>query len=81
MYQLRADVDSLEAALEAKSDPVRVSLLIKKISADLKEGTPALATAREAVYQASLNVGDWSTGILDRENAIASVQVAIALLQ
>ena len=78
---LRADVDSLVTALEAKSDPVRVSLLVKKISTDVADGTPALATARQALYQASLDVGDWSTGVLDRERAIASLQIAIALLQ
>jgi len=78
---LRADVDSLTTALEAKSDPVRVSLLVKKISADVADGTPALTTARQAVFQASLDVGDWSTGVLDRERAIASLQIAIALLQ
>ena len=78
---LRSDVDSLATALEAKSDPVRVSLLVKKISTDVADGTPALATARQALYQASLDVGDWSTGVLDRERAIASLQIAIALLQ
>ncbi len=78
---LRSDVDSLATALEVKSDPVRVSLLVKKISTDVADGTPALATARQALYQASLDVGDWSTGVLDRERAIASLQIAIALLQ
>ena len=78
---LRSDVDSLVAALESKSDPVRVSLLVKKISGDVTDGTPALATARQALFQAALNVGDWSTGVLDREVAIASLQTAIALLQ
>lgn len=78
---LRSDVDSLVAALETKPDPVRVSLLIKKISGDVADGTPALATARQAVYQAALNVGDWSTGVLDRETAIASLQIALGLLQ
>ncbi len=78
---LRSDVDSLVAALETKSDPVRVSLLVKKISGDIKDGTPALATARQALFQAALNVGDWSTGVLDRETAIASLQTAIALLR
>ena len=78
---LRNDVDSLIAALETTSDPVRVSLLVKKISGDVTDGTPALATARQAVFQAALNVGDWSTGVLDRETAIASLEVAIALLQ
>ncbi len=78
---LRRDVDSLVTAIETKADPVRVSLLVKKISGDVAEGTPALATARQALFQAALNVGDWSTGVLDRETAIASLEVAIALLQ
>lgn len=78
---LRRDVDSLVAALDAESDPVRVSLLVKKISGDVADGTPALATARQAVFQAALNVGDWSTGVLDREIAITSLQTAIALLR
>ena len=78
---LRSDVDGLAAALDAKSDPVRVSLLVKKISGDVTDGTPALATARQAVYQAALDVGDWSTGVLDRDTAISSLEVAIALLQ
>ena len=78
---LRRDVDSLVAALDAESDPVRVSLLVKKISGEVADGTPALATARQAVFQAALNVGDWSTGVLDREIAITSLQTAIALLR
>ena len=78
---LRSDVDELVTALDTKADPVRISLLVNKISADVADGTPALATARQAVFQAALDVGDWSTGVLARETAIASLEIAIALLQ
>jgi hypothetical protein len=78
---LRSDVDSLVTVINEKTDPVRASLLVKKISSDTKDGTPALATARQAVLQAALDVGDWSTGVLDREKAIAALEVAIMLLQ
>jgi hypothetical protein len=77
---LRRDVELLAQVLEAKSNPVQVSLLVKQIGKDVVEGTPALASARAAVAQATLNVGDWSIGILEREKAIQSLEIAIALL-
>jgi hypothetical protein len=77
---LRRDVELLAQVLEAKSNPVQVSLLVKQIGRDVVEGTPALASARLAVAQATLDVGDWSIGILEREKAIQSLEIAIALL-
>jgi hypothetical protein len=77
---LRRDVELLAQVLEAKSNPVQVSLLVKQIERDIVEGTPALASARLAVAQAALDVGDWSIGILEREKAIQSLEIAIALL-
>jgi hypothetical protein len=77
---LRRDVELLAQVLEAKSSPVQVSILVKQIGKDVEEGTPALASARSAVAQATLDVGDWSIGILEREQAIQSLEIAIALL-
>ena len=77
---LRRDVELLAQVLEAKSNPVQVSLLVKQIGRDVVEGTPALASARAAVAQATLDVGDWSIGILEREKVIQSLEIAIALL-
>jgi hypothetical protein len=77
---LRRDVELLTQVLEAKSNPVQVSLLVKQIGRDVVEGTPALASARAAVAQATLDVGDWSIGVLEREKAIQSLEIAIALL-
>ena len=77
---LRRDVELLAQVLEAKSNPVQVSLLVKQIGRDIVEGTPALSSARVAVAQATLDVGDWSIGILEREKAIQSLEIAIALL-
>jgi hypothetical protein len=77
---LRRDVEFLVQVLEAKSNPVQVSLLVKQSGRDVVEGTPALVSARAAVAQAALDVGDWSIGILEREKAIQSLEIAIALL-
>jgi len=77
---LRKDVELLAQVLEAKSNPVQVSILVKEIGKDVDEGTPALALARAAVAQAALDIGDWSIGILERERAIQSLEIAIALL-
>ena len=77
---LRKDVELLAQVLEAKSNPVQVSILVKQIGKDVDEGTPALALARAAVAQAALDIGDWSIGILEREQAIQSLEIAIALL-
>ena len=77
---LRRDVELLAQVLEAKSNPVQISLLVKQIGGDVVEGTPALASARLAVAQAALDVGDWSIGVLERDKAIQSLEIAIALL-
>ena len=77
---LRKDAESLDQALESKSDPVSVSLLIKQIEEHISEGTPALSPARAALAQAALDTGDWSIGILEREKALGSLGIAIALL-
>ncbi|MCJ7434569.1 MAG: hypothetical protein MUO77_13875 [Anaerolineales bacterium] len=47
----------------------------------MEEGDPSLASARLALENAALNVRDWSTGTLDRDTAILSVQDALTLLQ
>ena len=78
---LRSDVEELAKALDGRNNAVQVSLLVKQIEADVSEGVPALTSARAALYQAALDVGDWSIGILSREEAIASLELASALLQ
>ncbi len=77
---LRKNVELLAQVLETKSNPVQVSILVKQIGKDVAEGTPALASARSAVAVAALDVGDWSIGILERERAIQSLEIAVALL-
>ena len=78
---LRSDVEELVKALEGCNNAVQVSLLVKQIEEDVADGVPALASARATLYQAALNVGDWSIGILSREEAIVSLELASALLQ
>ena len=78
---LRADVDQLADAIESASNPIQVSLLVDRVLKDTNEGTPTLEVARLAVAQAALDVRSWSTGILDRDSAIASLETAISLLK
>jgi hypothetical protein len=60
---------------------VTTQFLIEQIARHTKEGDPSLASARLALENAALNVRDWSTGTLDRDAAILSVQDALPLLQ
>jgi len=78
---LRTDAMQLAQALEQKPNPVTTQFLIEKIAQHTKEGDPSLESARRALENAALNVRDWSTGTLDRDTAILSVQGALTLLQ
>jgi len=78
---LRTDAMQLAQALEQKPNPVTTQFLIEKIAKHTKEGDPSLDSARLALENAALNVRDWSTGTLDRDTAILSVQGALTLLQ
>jgi len=78
---LRTDAMQLAQALEQKPNPVTTQFLIEKIAQHTKEGDPSLDSARLALENAALNVRDWSTGTLDRDTAILSVQGALTLLQ
>jgi hypothetical protein len=78
---LRADVMLLAKALDQQPNPVATQFLIEQIASHTKEGDPSLSSARLTLENAALNVRDWSTGTLDRDTAILSVQDALALLQ
>ena len=78
---LRVDAMQLATTLDLRPNPVATQLLIEQIARHTKEGNPTLAGARLALENAALNVRDWSTGTLDRDTAILSVQDALALLQ
>jgi hypothetical protein len=78
---LRADAMHLSQALDRQPDPVTTRFLIERIAQDTREGDASLASARLALENAALNVRDWSTGTLDRDSAILSVQGAMSLLQ
>jgi hypothetical protein len=78
---LRTDAMQLSQTLDMKPNPVTTQLLIEQIARHTKEGDPSLSSARLVLENAALNVRDWSTGTLDRDTAILSVQDAINLLQ
>jgi hypothetical protein len=81
LSSLRTDAMQLSRVLDLKPNPVTTQFLIEQIAQDTKEGDASLAGARLALQNAALNVRDWSTGILDRDTAILSVQAALTLLQ
>jgi hypothetical protein len=78
---LRVDAMQLSQALDVQPNPVATQFLIEQIAQDTREGDASLASARLALENAALNVRNWSTGTLDRDTAILSVQDAMSLLQ
>lgn len=78
---LRADTLQLARTLDQQPNPVTTQFLIKQITEHTQDGDPSLVSARLALENAALNVHDWSTGTLDRETAIRSVQDTVNLLQ
>lgn len=78
---LRTYAMDLAQVLEQQPNPVSTQFLVEQIMRETKEGDPSLANARLAVANAALNVRDWSTGTLDRDTAIQSVQALQPLLQ
>jgi len=78
---LRVDAMRLSQALDQQPNPVATQFLIEQIAQDTREGDASLASARMALENAALNVRDWSTGTLDRDTAILSLQDAMSLLQ
>jgi len=78
---LQEDVSQLAGMLESRPSPVAAQILAERIAKHTKAGDASLATARETLLIAALNVRDWSAGTLDRDAAIQSVQDTFVLLQ
>ena len=79
---LQGDATQLAAALQNAPDPVAAQFLVNTISRHAQSGTdPSLADARQTLENASVDVRDWASGVLDRNTAIQSVQEAMAFLQ
>jgi hypothetical protein len=78
---LRSDAMQLSQALDQQPNPVPTQFLVERIARHTQDGDASLESARTALANAALNVRDWSTGTLDRDTAILSVQGAMSLLQ
>jgi hypothetical protein len=78
---LRKDAMQLADALNQKPNPVATQFLVEGIIRHTQTGGDSLTSARLALEKAALNVRDWSTGTLERDTAIKSVQDAVVLLQ
>jgi len=79
---LRNDAVQVATLLDQqRPNPVAAQMLSDAVTRDTQSGDPSLTNARNALSSAALSVRDWSTGVLDRNSAIQSVQTAFALLQ
>lgn len=78
---LQDDAMQLATLLEAHPSPVAAQILAERIAKHTKSGDAALATARETLLIAALNVRDWATGTLDRDVAVQSVEDVFGFLQ
>lgn len=78
---LRSSASQLAEALETSPNPVALQILADRILRQTESGDAALSAARAALAQAARDVRDWSAGILRRDQAIASLQLAMGLLQ
>lgn len=80
MEVLREDAGQLAIMLESHPSPVAAQILAERIAKHTKSGDASLATAREILMIAALDVRNWAAGTLDRDTAVESVQNAYGLL-
>ena len=78
---LRTDADSLAALMNQAPDPVAAQILVQRIARHTTAGEAALLSARSALQQAAQDVASWTAGVLDRDTAITSLQIASDLLK
>jgi hypothetical protein len=78
---LRADDDALAALLNQAPDPVAAQILAQRVARDTVDGEAALLSARTALQQAAQDVASWTSGALDQNTAVASLQTASDLLK
>lgn len=78
---LRSDTDTLAMLLDQSPDPVAAQLLASRIAQHTANGEAALSSARSALQQAAQDVASWTAGTLDRDTAVASLQVVVNLLK
>ncbi|HUI87272.1 MAG TPA: hypothetical protein VLX61_00980 [Anaerolineales bacterium] len=79
---LQGDASKLALALQERPDPVAAQFLVSSVARHVQsESDPSLASARQALVSASLDVRDWASGALDRNTAVQSLQEAMALLK
>lgn len=80
LAQLSAWTDQLADLLNQRPDAVGVQLAIARMQQGLEGGNPLLEPIRSAVKDAADGVTAWSLGQLSRDDAVALVQRAQALI-
>ena len=78
---LRLDADALATLLNKAPDPVAAQMFAQRIARHTSAGEAALLAARSALEAAAQDVASWSTGALDRDTAVVSLQTVSDLLK
>ena len=81
LESLQGEVDILIEMLNGRPDPVETQLVAQRMLQDLRGGHPALAYQRDLIIQAVSAVRDWSTGVIERDEAVLMVNEAIQVLE
>ena len=81
LESLQGEVDILVEMLNGRPDPVETQLVARRMLQDLRDGHPALDYQRDLTIQAVSAVRDWSTGAIERDEAVLRVNEAIQVLE
>lgn len=80
LAHLQQDLAELAGLLQARPDPVRAEMAASRIAQRHVDGLALLARQREAVVIAAQVVRDWAAGYATYEEAVATVNEAIAIV-
>jgi hypothetical protein len=78
---LRSDADALATLLNQSPNAVAAQVAGSRITRHAADGLAALASARLTLAQAAQDTLAWSSGTLDRDTALGSLQNAVDLLK
>jgi hypothetical protein len=80
LSRLQAATEDLTALLNNFPDPVRAQLVAEHIQRLVRQGQPALTSARENLSKAAQAVSDWAVGAGEHETARQALDEALQML-
>jgi hypothetical protein len=78
---LRKHVEEISTLLNLPPDPIAAQVLYQRVHRDVQNGLVSTADARRATLDAADKVLRWSTGQIDRDEAVAAVEQANGMLK